>query len=97
MTVMALIEVRIKPEVIDEFKSAIKRLLPDTRSYDGCQGVDVYVNEDNPGNLVFVGYWDSPEHHKRYRAWRAESGIGEQLGAMFAAPPGVRYFQRVDV
>lgn len=96
MSILALVEVQFQPEKIEDGKAFILRLMPDTRSYDGCQGVDVFVNQDTPGNLVAVEYWESREHHEKYAQWRTETGVMEGLGSMLAGPPSTRYFDKVD-
>ncbi len=96
MSVIVLLEAHVKPEAVDELKSSLKALLPDTRAYDGCQGIDIYGNLEDGGNLVFYERWDSREHYEKYLAWRTETGVMDQLGAMLTAPPSIRYFERVD-
>jgi quinol monooxygenase YgiN len=56
---VVLLEIQVKPEAIDEMKAFLQRILPDTRAYDGCQGVDIYSNLDDTGNRVFYERWDS--------------------------------------
>ena len=96
MSVVVLLEIQVKPEAIDEMKALLQRILPDTRAYDGCQGVDIYGNLDDTGNLVFYERWDSRQHYEKYFAWRTETGALNQLGTMVAAPPSIRYFERLD-
>jgi hypothetical protein len=52
MSTIVLLEMQVKPEAVDEMKAFLKKALPDTRAYDGCQGLDLYGNLDNAGNLV---------------------------------------------
>ena len=96
MSVIVLFDAQVKPEAVDELKSSLKAILPETRAYDGCQGIDIYGNIEDGSNLVFYERWDSREHHERYLAWRTETGVMDQLGAMLTAPPSIRYFERVD-
>jgi quinol monooxygenase YgiN len=96
MSTVVLLEIQVKPEAIDEMKAFLKGILPDTRTYDGCQGVDIYGNVDDTGNLVFYQRWDSRQHYEKYLAWRTNTGIATQLRAMAASPPRIRYFERVD-
>jgi quinol monooxygenase YgiN len=96
MSTVVLLEIQVKPEAIDEMKAFLKGILPDTRTYDGCQGVDIYGNVDDTGNLVFYQRWDSRQHYEKYLAWRTNTGIATQLRAMAASPPSIRYFERVD-
>jgi quinol monooxygenase YgiN len=96
MSVVVVLEIQVKPEVLDEMKAFLKKNLPDTRAYDGCQGVDIYGNLDDTGDLVLYERWDSRQHYETYFAWRTETRALNQLGAMVAAPPSIRYFERVE-
>lgn len=97
MSVVVLLEMQVKPEAVNEVKAALKDILPDTRSYAGCQGIDIYSNLDNGGNLVFYERWDSRDHYQKYLNWRTETGVLSQLVSKLAGPPNIRYFDRVDV
>ncbi len=44
MSTVVLLEIQDKSEAMDEMKAFLQRILPDTRAYDGCQGVDIYGN-----------------------------------------------------
>jgi quinol monooxygenase YgiN len=52
MSTVVLLEIQVKPEAVDEMKALLKKILPDTRAYEGCQGLDLYGNLDDTGNLV---------------------------------------------
>ncbi|MDH3602532.1 MAG: antibiotic biosynthesis monooxygenase [Candidatus Tectomicrobia bacterium] len=96
MSVVVLLEVQVKPEDVDNMKAYFKEILPDTRAYDGCQGIDVYGNLDESTNLVLYERWDSRQHYDNYLAWRAETGVVDRLGSMLSGPPSIRYYERVD-
>ena len=96
-TTVVLLEVQVKPECVEEVKAFLKEALPDTRAYDGCQGIDIYGNLDESSNLVFYERWDSREHYQKYLNWRTETGAFERLGSKLASPPSIRYYDRVDV
>jgi quinol monooxygenase YgiN len=97
MSVVVLLEMQVKPEAVNEVKAMLKDNLPDTRAYAGCQGLDVYNNLDEAGNLVFYERWETREHYQKYLAWRTETGTMRRLGALLKAPPSIRYYERVDV
>lgn len=96
MSVTVLLEVNAKLENLAELKSTFKNTLPDTRAYEGCQGVDVIGNQDDSCNLVLIQKWDSRQHYEKYLAWRTETGALDALGAKLAQPPSVRYYDDVD-
>jgi hypothetical protein len=46
--------------------------------------------------MVLYMEWDSIDDHKKYIAWRFESGTLVDLLEALAKPQVVRYFDRVD-
>ncbi|MFP6782257.1 MAG: antibiotic biosynthesis monooxygenase [Gammaproteobacteria bacterium] len=96
MAVTVIFELQIKSDQIDAAKKTFKEILPDTRAYDGF--IDIYVteNQDKPGNLVLVEKWESRPKYEKYLGWRTETGLVEQLGAICAEAPIVRFFDTVD-
>ncbi len=96
MSVMVLLEAPVKSEDVSNMKSFMAEILPDTRAYDGCRGIDVYFDTAAEGKMVLVEHWDSRAHHEKYVGWRTETGAMDKLGAMLAGPPSIRYFERTD-
>lgn len=96
-TTVVLLEIQVKPECVEEVKAYLKEALPDTRAYNGCQGIDIYGNLDESSNLVFYERWDSREHYQKYLNWRTERGDFENLSSKLASPASIRYYDRIDV
>jgi quinol monooxygenase YgiN len=97
VTVIVLLEFQVKPEAIEGMKAMMKDVLPDTRSYPGCQGVDVGNDPDNPGSFVFCERWASRDHYEKYLSWRTATGMMDEFGSKLAGAPSVRHFNRADV
>ena len=96
MSILVLLEGQVKSDKIADMKAYLAQILPETRSYDGCQGIDVHFNMDDPGNMVLVEQWESRGHHEKYAQWRKETGVSAKLGSMLTGPPKGRYFERAD-
>ena len=96
MAVTVLLEIQAKPEHVDEIKSTFKEILPDTRAYEGCLGVDVISNQDESTNIVLVEKWETRQHYEKYLGWRQETGFVDRLVALLSAPPSIRYYDKVD-
>ncbi len=94
MSVTVLLEVAVKPNV--DLIGMMKQMLPDTRSFDGCEGVEVTQNQDDSNNIVLIEKWASRDHYDKYIAWRTERGDMDTLGASLAGPPSIRYFDTAD-
>lgn len=96
MACTVLLELQVQGDKVETLKGVFKDILGDTRAYDGCIGVDVVNNQDDPTNLVLVEKWESRAKYEKYLGWREETGALEQLGSMLAAPPSIRYYDPVD-
>ena len=97
MSVVLLPGLQVKPEIVNDVKGMLIENLPDTRGHDGCQGLDVYDNIAETGNLVIYERWHSRPQYEKYLAGPTETEAMDRLGAWVKAPPGIRYFERVHV
>lgn len=96
-SVVLLLGLQVKPEAVNDVKGILIENLPDTRGHDGCQGLDVYDNMDETGNLVIYERGRSCPEYEEYLAGPTETEAMDRLGAWVKAPPGIRYFERVQV
>lgn len=96
MSVLVLLEAAVKPEDVANMKAYLAQLFPETREYDGCQGIDAYFSTDDPGQMVMIERWGSRSQHEKYLGWRTETGVMDKLGGMLAGPPSMRYFELAE-
>lgn len=92
MSILATAEFFVKPERAEEFLVMMKAALPDTRGFEGCELVDTYVNQDDPGHVFLVEKWAERPNHESYLGWRMETGLMELLEPFVTAPPKFAYF-----
>lgn len=97
MSIKVFLEVNAKPESIEVLKQTLEAILPDTRAYDGCLGVEVKGNQDDALNLILVESWETRAKYETYLAWRSETGAIDALVAMLSAPPSIRYFDNLTL
>jgi quinol monooxygenase YgiN len=97
MSVIVILGMQSKPEALEDLKSTLKNILPDTRAYDGCQSVHVTGNQDDPCNLVLIEKWESRQHNEKYMEWRTDTGALAALGEMLSQPPSLRYYNDLDI
>jgi quinol monooxygenase YgiN len=95
MTVVATLELAIKPESADVASTVIHEVLKGTRAFPGNQGVDVLVDSKNPLRVLLLERWESLEADAAYRAWRAGDGKSD-LGSVLAGPPTLSVFTTAD-
>jgi quinol monooxygenase YgiN len=96
VSVLVLIEGQVRPESIEELRAFMEEALPEARMYEGCLSVEVYANQIDRSNWVWVERWVSRQHYERYMARRAEVGAVDQVAAMFRAPLSIRFFDEVE-
>jgi quinol monooxygenase YgiN len=96
MAITALLEMRIKPEALDQgLHAELHAILTDTRAFEGCLGVDVLIETADPTHIVAVERWASEERDAAYRAWRAGDGQ-TNLASFLAAAPVLTKFTSAD-
>ena len=96
MAVTIFLELRAKPGTGSELLAMMKAVLPDTRSFDGCQKLDVYQNQDDRDVVMLVEDFESKAHYEKYLGWRQETGVFEQLVQALDGEPSLRFFDLTD-
>ena len=92
MPITALLELKLKPDVLEQAPAELAQILGATRAFDGCLGVDVLEDVRDATHLVIVERWESMDHDRAYRKWRTTEEGASTLGDLLAEAPGlVRY------
>jgi len=92
MSVAVILKLAVKEESAEELKKYLKEILPDTRSFEGCQGVQLYENKKSPTKMIIHSKWISEEADKKYMAWRTETGVFDKVAPMLTAPPSLELY-----
>jgi quinol monooxygenase YgiN len=95
MSTLVLFEVDALAGQAEDLIALFEEVLPDTRAYDGCEGVTVHRDQDAPEHLVLLERWTSRSHYEVYLQWRAERD-DPRLPALCAGPPAIRYLEEVN-
>ena len=96
MAITAILELQLKADSLETAHQVIRDTLTATRAFPGCQGVTVLVDNGDPAHVVVFETWDSIEHDRAYRAWRATPDGASDLGSIIAAPPKLTHFTAAD-
>jgi len=89
--VLVNLQLKIKPEVRDEFITWFHSVLPGTRSYEGCSEVNACDLLGDENAVEVISRWESKAHYDKYLAWRGEDGTLDTLGKYLAADPVFRF------
>ena len=84
MPITSLLEVRLKPDSVDEGLAVLHTVLGETRAFDGCLGVQVIQDSTDPAHLVAIEQWESLEKDAAYR----ESVLPESVKARVSVEAG---------
>jgi quinol monooxygenase YgiN len=96
MAITAFLEMRLKPEALDQGVHAeLHAILSDTRAFEGCLGVDVLIDTADPTHIVAVEKWASEERDAAYRVWRAGDGQ-TNMASFLISPPILTKFSSAD-
>ena len=71
--------------------------MPDTRAYDGCEGVQIEQDLDDPSHIVLIEHWASKHHYEKYFGWRTETGVIDQLMTFVTAPPKTAFLNDTGI
>jgi len=96
MSVIATVSLDVKEDSVDELKKYFKEILPDTRSFEGCQGVQLYESQESPTKMMIHSKWTSEDAQKKYMEWRIENGSLEKLMPMLSEHPNLQLYNIVD-
>lgn len=97
MAIIALLDLKLKADVLDDAKVVLGRVLTETRAFDGCLGVDVLVDADDETHWIAYERWESAEADAKYREFRAGPGKTTELGPLLTGAPGLTKFSVADV
>ena len=96
MSVIVLVNLDIKEEHVDELKKYFKEILPETRSFEGCQGVQMYESKESPTKMIIHAKWESEEAQKKYMSWRMDMGALDKIIPMLSEAPNLEFYNIVD-
>jgi quinol monooxygenase YgiN len=71
--------------------------LPTTRSKNGCQSLELTVNQDSPDNMIILMRWASRQHYAAYRTWREANGDVSRFANATEAGLSTRFFDITDL
>ena len=97
MSVLVLLEMKMKPENVDDLTDFLKSELHATRGFDGCNGLTFHRNQDDPNTMIAVEDWDSRQQYEKYLAWRTDRGDFEKLTGWMEGDPSIRFFDNVGI
>ena len=75
---LVIVSFPAKSDTLEKLMDAMMIALPDTRTYDGCLSVDVFI-EKSTNTMHLVEYWETLDQQASYLNWRIEDGLLNDL------------------
>ena len=97
MPCYVMLEFTAKPGTGPAVLEALRAALPETRNKEGCESVEVTVNQDDRDNMLLVMRWASRKHYQTYRAWREANGDVKRFADATVDGLLTRFFDVSDV
>lgn len=97
MSVTVVLEFQTQPDKVDAVKAFFRKVLPDTRAYDGFESLTVHQNQEDLTAFLVWELWATRQQYEAYLAWRTETGALNDLVAVLTGPPSFRFFDFVGV
>ncbi len=92
MAITAILDLQFKPESLETAPAVLRATLTATRAFPGCLGVTVLIDSEDPAHVVLYESWESIEHDRAYRAWRASPEGASDLRLILAAAPKLNLY-----
>jgi heme oxygenase (mycobilin-producing) len=92
VAITAILDLRLKAGSLETAHQVLRSTLAGTRAFPGCLDVTVLVDSQDPAHVILYETWESIEHDRAYRAWRASAEGASDLGSILATAPTLGLF-----
>ena len=87
MAIIVNLKLSNQPEKREQAVNFFNRILPGTRSYDGCHWLYSTTNIKDKNKWEFFSMWDSKETYDVYLQWRVETGVMKKAEEFMDSEP----------
>jgi heme oxygenase (mycobilin-producing) len=96
VAITSILDLRLKPDSLDTAHQVLRETLVATRKFPGCLDVTVLVDDDDPAHVILLEKWESVDHDRAYRAWRATPDGASDLRKVLTAAPKLTLFTTAE-
>jgi quinol monooxygenase YgiN len=96
VAITAFLELQLKADSLETANNIIHATLTATRAFPGCLSCTVLVDSDDPAHVVVHETWESVEHDRAYRAWRATPEGASNLRSILIGAPKLTLFTEAE-
>lgn len=95
MSIVAIVDFRIRPDRREQARALFEAMLSQTRAWDGAESIEWLQDRDDPNRWTLYERWISTEHEGAYRAFRAGEGAMPELREVLSGVPTLWRFDPV--
>ena len=96
MSCYVMLEFTAKPGTDPAALEALRVSLEESRKKDGCESIELTVNQDAPDNMLLVMRWASRRQYQTYRDWREANGDVKRFADATVSGLLTRFFDIID-
>ncbi|MEP0266090.1 antibiotic biosynthesis monooxygenase [Dokdonia sp.] len=96
MKIMVKIELIAQYKNIEKVQHFFKRILPETRNYEGCEDAKILTYPMELHKFMLIEYWESSEHYLEYGEWRNKTGDFEKLRPLLTSEIDLQIFEVLE-
>ncbi|HEY3736580.1 MAG TPA: antibiotic biosynthesis monooxygenase family protein [Jatrophihabitans sp.] len=89
MPITSVLHLKLKGDDLEQAYAVVHATLDDSRAFPGCEGLDVFVNADDPTHLIVLERWESEEDDVAYHEWRQTPQGVSDLGRFLDGPSSI--------
>ena len=86
MSILLIIDAKLTQESVSKAVAFYAEIVSDTRSFEGCEAIEICIDSEDAGNLVVVEKWASEDLYKKHYQWREETGVLDHIRALLDGP-----------
>lgn len=87
MSIVAVVDFRIRPDHHERARTVFQTMLSQTRAWEGAESIEWLQDRDDPDRWTLYERWASAEHEASYRTFRAHEGAMPELRDVLAGAP----------
>lgn len=85
--VIITLDLKVKPEAVNDFCTSLPEMIKDTAKRPGFVGIHIVQHKEDPTHVLFVERWETEQAYQDYIAWRTERGDMEGFAQVLADAP----------
>ena len=93
--IIRLVRMHFSPETSEQFLAIFEEMNQNIRSFEGCQGLELYREIDDAHSFTTYSFWDSLEHLETYRKSDLFKSTWAKVKPLMRSKPSAVSYERI--